>query len=200
MKAAKTQVAKDIARIFIAIPMPFLVKQQVSMLTVSLQAHLKRRSPEALPSIHWINQDNLHLTLRFLGSITPEQIDFIKTHAAPIIQNTRSFKTVLTSLVAFPSYEEPQIIALAPHPQPAIIALSYKMEDIAKECGLPAEKQPYQPHLTIARIDRKTHVNWKNINTPKIRLAVEEACLFQSKQSDKGSVYEKLATFPLAMG
>lgn len=198
MKAAKPQETKDTARTFIAIPMPFLVKQQVSLFTVSLQAHLKRHFPEALPYIRWIKQENLHVTLRFLGSITPEQVNFIKEHAEPVIRNTRPFKTVFTTLVAFPSFDEPQIIALAPHPQPPIIALAYKMEDIAKECGLAAEKQPYQPHLTIARIDRKTRVNWKNINAPKVRLAVEDIFLFQSKLGDEASVYEQLAAFPLA--
>ena len=107
---------------------------------------------------------------------------------------------MITSLTGFPSLENPDILALAPHPQPPIIALAYKIDDSVKAYGISNDKQPYRPHLTIARMDKNIKMDLSKINIPKLRLTIDEIRLYQSEPSSSSntpSVYKTLATFPL---
>jgi len=190
---------KETFRTFIAIPVSSLLKQQINTLRISLTAYLEKNFPEAQKHIKWIPDEKLHVTLKFLGDISSYQANEIMDNIKYLATNVKPFKTILTSLIGFPSLEEPDVLALSPYPQPPIIALAYKIDDIAKEYGISPDKQPYRPHLSIARVEKsKAKLDLSKINIPKLRFSVDEIRMYQSDLATYKDPYKLLGSIPLS--
>lgn len=193
----KVNKVKDAYRAFIAIPVSSLLKQQIDTLKISLSSYLKKHAPQTEKQFKWISGENLHVTLKFLGEISSYQANEISDNIKYMLKNVKPFKVVFTSLIGFPSLEEPHTVALSPHPQPPVIALAYKIDDLAKEYGIQSDKQPFRPHLTIAKLDKLIKVDLSKINIPKLRLTIDELRLYHSEQSPQETCYKILERFPL---
>lgn len=193
----KVNKVKETFRAFIAIPISSLLKQQIETLAVSLNAYLKKHYPQAEKHLKWIPGDNLHVTLKFLGDISSYQSTEISDNIKFMVRNVKPFKVLLTSLIGLPTNEDPNIFGLVPHPQPPIIALAYKIDDIVKEYGIQSDKVPFRPHLTVAKINKNIKLDLSKINIPKLRLTINEIRLYQSTLSSSETTYKTLASFPL---
>ena len=70
-------------RIFIAIPVPEEIKGQASQ----IKSELSRLKPD----IKWVEYENYHITLKFLGEVTEKQLDEIKTKLSMVAQACPAF-------------------------------------------------------------------------------------------------------------
>ena len=89
-------------RVFIGIP--------IGATIIALLDVLKSKFPKNSEKIKWIPSENIHLTLRFVGNISVENITgFIKSLEAEIIQN--KFEMVIESTGVFPSSHSPRAVS-----------------------------------------------------------------------------------------
>lgn len=102
-----------------------------------------------LPGARWIDPENYHLTLRFIGDVDRIAADEIADGLARVRRPALSVK--LTGLGALGT-KWPHAIVATVEPSSALIDLQAEHERILQRIGLPPEGRKYTPHVTLARL------------------------------------------------
>lgn len=147
--------------------------------------------------VRWVKPENLHITLRFLGDINNEQYECIVEQTKIALQNFSNFTITLSSILLFPSAKKPHVLILKTEPLNILTPLALLLDKIAINCGIPGENRPFAPHLTLARLPPKKHLELDNSKTPNISFAANTVKLIQSELTDKGAIYTTLQSFVL---
>jgi 2'-5' RNA ligase len=104
--------------------------------------------------VSWSNPDNVHLTLHFLGELTPT--DFVKLERAlkamPLPYLPFSLK--IGVLGCFPNLRRPRVIWVGLLGETGLLfKLQQEVEALLKATiGFKPEERPYSPHLTLGRV------------------------------------------------
>jgi 2'-5' RNA ligase len=134
---------------------------------------------------------NLHLTLAFLGPVTPDVRRCVEDVASGI--TAAPFTLVFTHLGHFP---KPRVVWSGCDETPeALELLVNALRQGLKGCGIKPEARPYRVHLTLAR---KT--NFKSgFSAPHapIHWPVGAFHLLESKTLSSGAQYKMLRSWPL---
>ncbi|MCG2677115.1 RNA 2',3'-cyclic phosphodiesterase, partial [bacterium] len=88
-------------RTFIAIKLSPEIISKIS----GVQEELKRTDAK----VKWVKPKNIHLTLKFLGHITSEELEKVKIAIRETLKPFRSFRTSLSGLGAFPKISYPRV-------------------------------------------------------------------------------------------
>jgi len=133
-------------RIFVAVPLEPALRDGVRA--------LERRLEEAgVTAARWIAPGNLHLTLRFLGHISPAQLSRVVRAAHAAAAGVPPFQITLSGVGAFPTMRRPRVIwAGIAEGASALTDLAARLDDALARERFPKEPRPLQPHLTLARI------------------------------------------------
>jgi len=112
--------------------------------------------------IRWVAPQNIHLTLKFLGDVSFNNIEIlresIRTEAAP-------FKPMVFSVGgvgAFPKVRNPRVIWVGVEAPTELIALQRGIDAQTSRIGYAPDRRSFSPHLTLGRVSR-------NVNTQQIR-------------------------------
>ena len=178
-------------RAFIAVEIDPKAKQKISEF-ISI---LKKSEAD----VKWATEDQMHLTLKFLGNIYKDKIQGISDAISTISNNFKSFTINFSEIGAFPNINHPRVIWLGINKgSESLKILNNKIESALEKLGFTKESRKFEPHLTLARIRSS-----KNISNLK-KLIGEISCdignempigkliLFQSKLNPKGAVYSVL--------
>jgi RNA 2',3'-cyclic 3'-phosphodiesterase len=174
-------------RLFSGIEVPLAVAERLSVLR------------SGLPGARWIDPENYHLTLRFLGDVDGATArDF--THALADIDSA-PFELRLDGLGSFGG-GKPRAIFAGFAPSPALDALHRAHERAAREVGLPPEPRNYKPHVTLARLrgarpDAVADYLGRQGAIMAEAFAVTRFVLFSSRNSVGGGPYVVEAAYPL---
>jgi len=181
-------------RAFIAIELPSDIKNAIS----KMQDKLKT----SLPKISWVKPENLHLTLKFLGEISPEQLGNINQITTETVKTITEFKIKLESLGVFPNVARARIIWIGTDQMPkALEQIAQQLETRLAELGIPKEERPFRAHITIGRIKHQLILSdlEKGINQVKNDLVYENLefttrgiTLLQSTLGKDGPTYTVL--------
>jgi 2'-5' RNA ligase len=116
----------------------------------SIAAHLTLLRA-GLTGARWIDPENYHLTLRFIGDVDGVTArDF--THALGGI-DAAPFELRLNGIGSFGG-RKPRAIFAGIAPSDALDALQRANEHAARKAGLPPEGRNFTPHVTLARLRR----------------------------------------------
>ena len=143
-------------RTFLAINLEDKVKEEL----IGIQGQLKSR----MQGIRWVNIQNLHITLKFLGEINADTVALMEYPLRELASQTTSFRESLINLVSFPSIKEPRVIwmgigegatelsSLAKGIETALknVPVFFHNREIPKNTN-----EKFHPHLTIGRRSRK---------------------------------------------
>ena len=102
-----------------------------------------------LPGARWIDTENYHLTLRFIGDVEGHVADEV-ANALDRVRRS-SFSLTLSGVGAFGS-KKPHSVYAAVAPSPDLMALQAEIERICQRLGLPADPRKFVPHVTLARL------------------------------------------------
>ena len=132
-------------RAFIAIEIPPAIKDSLAKLQDKLRLTLQK--------IGWVKPANLHLTLKFLGDISPEQLESIRLIIAETVKTALSFEIKLETLDVFPDLRRARIIWIGANLVPGELKqLVDQLETKLLEIGFAKEERPFQAHITLGRI------------------------------------------------
>ncbi len=181
-------------RAFIAIDLPSNIKDAISKMQEKLKI--------SLPKVSWVAPVNLHLTLKFLGEISPKQLDSINQIISETVKTIPGFKIKLESLGAFPNEACARIIWIGTDQAPkALEQIAAQLETKIAELGIPKEDRPFRAHITIGRIKHRLIPSdlEKGINQVKSDLVYANLefnargiTLFQSTLGKQGPTYTVL--------
>ena len=167
-------------RLFAALCLPYGVKDGIE----------SWRSPLTVkyPQLKWTCRSNLHVTLRFLGNVDPENtISQIKR------VNLERFLPVEFSLERISTFgRPPSVLWLSGNFSRGAAAIASALGEIPDEQGFP-EKRKFIPHVTVARAGKEDAVPPVSFNLC-LRGEASAVKLFNSTLSPRGPVYRVLYT------
>jgi 2'-5' RNA ligase len=138
-------------RVFLAIELPAPVR-------LKLIEHIDRLR-ELVPDAHasWLREDNLHLTLKFLGDVPVLNLEAVAQAAQRAANAVTPFEVLVSGCGAFPPRGQPRVLWVGIKDLTGQLAsLHSALADECAKANLRREERPFHPHLTIARI-RKPH-------------------------------------------
>ncbi|MFC2111506.1 RNA 2',3'-cyclic phosphodiesterase [Bacteroidota bacterium] len=153
--------------------------------------------------IRWVNPNNLHITINFLGDVDKRKISQIIDVHKNIFEKQIGFKLRIEDIGLFGSSYQPKVIWLGIKPAENLRSIVSELESQLKIIGFTSDRQNFVPHLTIGRIEslqnkvlfQKVISQYKNKLFQKI--FVEKATLYESILISKGAVHNVIREFKL---
>jgi 2'-5' RNA ligase len=154
-----------------------------------------------LPGARWIDPENYHITLRFIGDVDERRAADLEAGFARV--RRPAFRVTLDGLGVFGSRRPHSIVAKVDH-SAELKALHNEQEQIAQRYGLAPDPRKFTPHVTLARIrDVRPHAVADYIglrSSPRRRsFEVSRFVLFSSRPSRGGGPYVIEQSYPLAV-
>jgi len=180
-------------RTFIAIELPGNIKASL----VRWQEKLKT----AQADIKWVEKNNIHLTLKFLGEINEDKIAEISVILEKIAKISPSYQATISNLGGFPKIEYPRVIwaGLGKGDQETKDIVKH-IENSLEEIGIPKEDRLFASHITLGR--SRSEKNQKKLGellgklkaefTNMESFEVRKITLFKSQLSSKGPTYQAI--------
>lgn len=183
-------------RVFVAIDPPADVLENI-------EAMCRRLKKTIQGMIRWVRPAGIHLTLKFFGDISTQDVHNISGIIAKKTTSVPPFNLEIRGLGAFPEVKRPRVIWLGITGQVGeLVSLQRGLEDEFFNLGFLKEERPFQAHLTIGRVRVPKGINGliQAVETGRSltvgKFQVTEAALIKSNLSPQGAIYTKLATFP----
>jgi RNA 2',3'-cyclic 3'-phosphodiesterase len=155
-------------------------------------------SAEAAPRFRWTPATNLHLTVRFVGSVDRGLVEGIAERLDGLA--LPSFDLELGDLGMFKRGRLVRVVwqGLRSGAE-AVKALAAGVDAECEAAGLLGEKRPFQAHLTLARARARDGAELPSLPSPPMLMAwrATELVLYASRLSKTGAVYEPLVTMKL---
>jgi 2'-5' RNA ligase len=152
------------------------------------------------PDFRWQDEEQLHLTLRFVGEVDRPVADDLAGALGSV--RAARFSACINGVGRFEQRNSGALWA-GVEPKEPLAALATKVERVCQSVGLEPERRAYHPHITLAR--------WKGRRTREVSSYLErhaalisepfevaEFILFESRLSRHGAHYEEVASYPLS--
>ena len=183
-------------RCFVGVPIGQPLDRDLRASLAALQAAASADADE----LRWIDPQEWHLTLAFMGPTAEDQIPRLIEALNDVAANHAPFAIPTGGLGAFPSRREVRILWYGLNDRSRRLAELAIAVRIAVDCETAS---PFRAHLTLARArgDRGVSVpaaSWK-VPMPAGSLAVEELVLYRSHLGEGPAKYEILASVPLGL-
>ncbi len=176
-------------RCFIALKLPHKIKIEA----YNIQKKLRNLSLRA----KWVEFDNLHLTLKFLGSLSDGKVEEAKRIISETASFLLSFKLTLSNLGAFPGMRNPKVVWLGVEPFDVLSGITDKLSKRAVSLGIKEEGRIPRPHITLGRIksgrcpDELVRLS-ETFKVEPLEWNTDGISLFESILYPKGPVYREV--------
>jgi len=153
--------------------------------------------------IKWVEEHNIHITLKFLGETEEGKIPDIIKAAADVANDTNVFNYSLKKLGVFGSSYDPRVVWVGIEPYAEIVTIMKDLREKMEPLGFEFDRQNLVPHLTIGRIkflqDKKgfQEVIDQHKNISSLAMKADRLILFESILKKEGPEYHALQTFLL---
>jgi RNA 2',3'-cyclic 3'-phosphodiesterase len=176
-------------RLFIALDLPQAVRMEVAGLCCGL------------PGARWVPDDQIHLTLRFIGEVDGGVFQDIREGLAGI--RGCPFVIRLVGLGCFPPRKQPRILWAGIAPVEPVALLRNRVESILVQLGLAPEGRKFAPHVTLARfqavpIGRLARYLADNALFASAEFEVDAFHLYSSFLTRKGALHQLEASYFLS--
>lgn len=166
--------------------------------------YFKTQTPER--AFKWVEPENLHLTIKFLGEVPEKKIEQIKSLIKETLDDFKSFQIGVEKMGMYPNAQKPRVIWLGITGAEPLKDIHKMLESQLQKADIQPDKRSFSPHLTIARIRRNADVqSVKEIGETlsKFRVgslgtcAVNHIVLYKSELTPQGPIYTPLLSSPL---
>lgn len=147
----------------------------------------------------WQTEDQLHLTLRFIGDVDRHRAGDILAALGSI--HHPPFDIAIDGLGTFDRRGQPETIWAGVAPQAPLRTLHKKVDQAMVRIGLAPESRAYSPHITLARLNRSSGPiralveGAGGLTSPSF--AVTHFSLFESQLTPDGAVYSVVERYAL---
>ena len=180
-------------RCFISIDLPSKIKEEITKIEEKVQ------NLNEMSKLKIVKPENLHITLKFLGELTDNQINKIKQTLKGI--KFESFKVKLNSVGVFPSLNYIRVLWVDVLPKKELIELQKKIDIILGEQGFRKNKN-FETHITFARVkfiknEEKARFikEIKEIKVEPFEFEIKDFSLKKSTLTKEGPLYEDILRF-----
>ena len=191
-------------RLFIALDIDEAIRTRISRFLDGVRGFA--------PDARWVRPESLHITLKFIGEQSEENVENMKQAMETITANC--FEINVRCYGFFPGARMPRVFWIGIEASTDLNSLAAIVDEKLSALGIPKEEHAFSPHLTLARggsgaprkqkSDRPNrsfqHLQEKLAALPAPEfgtMTAREFFLYQSQLSPGGSKYTKLAGFSL---
>jgi RNA 2',3'-cyclic 3'-phosphodiesterase len=181
-------------RCFIAIEIPETIKKSIA----AIIDNLKKSDSE----VKWVSEENIHITLQFLGETEESLIPDIKGALYKILAPYSPFYIKIADVGCFPSGRRPRVIWVGIKESQSLINLYKDVSNEMVKFGYQKEERGFNPHVTIGRV--KSIRNMRELLSRLDELKVtdfpdfeaQNIKLMKSELKPSGAKYYSLAEIP----
>ena len=189
-------------RLFFAFDIDEPCREALTRLVDELAERLDPLGSGSKGRVKWVERENLHLTVSFLGSIPESRLTEIRSVLEPRF-GSRTFELRFDRLGAFPDRGAPRVIwvGASAGAAPAEIA-QRELEQRLESIGVPLEGRPFRAHLTLGRFREPSRASQGRAirdfaMAPIGPLLVDHITLYESHLSNRGPSYDALMRMTL---
>lgn len=181
--------------LFIGIELSHQTKLVLKNLSINLA--------DRIDGARWTPQENMHLTLKFLGETPISKLDEVEKVLYESTAHFRKFSFTLDKPGFFPGEKRAKIIWVGVRfGASELIELANAINDGLAGIGFEKDIKPFKPHITIARIKAPKQPDnaFGNIDISNILghvVNMGAITIFESTLTSKGALYNAIARIPL---
>ncbi len=191
VRAAPLQSYNPTVRLFFCVELEESVREALGQLARAVRARFSQGS--------WVAQDNLHITLRFLGEVEERRLGELTQLGQALAQAHRPFTLTLDQWGAFPAPRRARVLWVGPgRPVREFAQLAEDCEQEVQKLGFPPERNAAVPHVTLARFRQPADVQavLQTVFSP-IPVRVDAVTLMRSELRPQGPRYTPVARWDL---
>ena len=193
---AEDPLKKVATRVFLAIPFHGIFSQEIERFLFPLRRDIA--------GVRWMEPRQVHLTLHFFGAVSSQEIELIHRSSQKVAALFSPLKLSLDRIGGFPSLERPDLIWLGVgEPSGRLLSLQKALQGEVRTLGFKVEARPFQPHVTIGRVTRKSQ-DLKTLlakvpfEFPTPSKIADHFALYRSYYLPEGVRYEILKSYPFS--
>ncbi|MDB4967640.1 MAG: 2-5 ligase [Myxococcales bacterium] len=183
-------------RIFLALNFSVAVTRKIA----EEVERLKPAMHEAGYRVAWVPAANLHLTLRFIGSIGEELVEGVTGACGRVAARHQPIEARAVGVGAFPSLTKPNVLWAGVQAPQALSALQREIEAAMVELGFEKEERAFHPHVTVGRVKESGGTAaaelWKS-DAAMGSSPLSEIVVYESRTRSAGAEYVARARVPL---
>ena len=154
-----------------------------------------------LPGARWVEPENYHITLRFMGDIDERMADDVSS----LLGETRRRGPLAITIDGLDSFggRKPRAVFARTSGNGALNELQAEQEQLMRQIGLAPETRKFTPHVTLARLKNVSPIDVADYiamhgHFPKLTFTAERFVLYSSRASVGGGPYVIEAAYPLS--
>jgi 2'-5' RNA ligase len=188
-------------RLFVALEIPAAVRDNLAALVEKLR-ELSTKLADKRP--RWVRRENLHVTLKFIGEVSPAKLGGIRG-ALSAIRSDAPVEIKFRGLGFFPNEQHPRVLWAGLATSTNLPSLAGDIDGALETQGIARERRTFTPHLTLARIEppglheKLRAAIQKNGAREFGSFQTREFYLIESKLKPTGAEYTTLASFPFSL-
>ena len=188
-------------RLFVALEIPAAVRDNLAAFLKDmrdLSAKLADKRPR------WVRQENLHVTLKFIGEVAPARVASIRG-ALTVIHSEEPVDLRFHGLGFFPNANHPRVLWAGLAASTNLPLLAGEIDGALDSLNIARETRAFTPHITLARFEppglheKLCAVIQKDSEREFGSFQAREFHLIESKLKPTGAEYTSLASFPFAL-
>jgi 2'-5' RNA ligase len=186
-------------RVFIAID----INEKIRAALRDLQQQLRRKADIKKGDVKWVNPENMHLTLKFLGEIKDAKVVEVCNIVKSVASRHKSFELDIESVGYFGGRSARVLWVGTGEGGDILCELQKDLEQQLALAGWPEERRDFAGHLTVCRIRKsaagtrlaKISEDYKDFNLGTI--SADSVLVYQSQLKPTGPVYTVLGNYKL---
>jgi 2'-5' RNA ligase len=181
-------------RCFIAVNLPEEIKDYLAEVITDIKRKFNFKN------VKWVERENLHFTLHFLGSQDEKETQKIENILLEETKNSSSTEVEIKNLSAFPDMEKARVffVSCKEIGGDKLKELQERIGKSLKKIGYKIDERTWQIHITLARFRKPfkiTHL--KQYPLKPLRFKVKSIDLMKSELTSSGPKYFLIKKFPL---
>ena len=191
----------SLLRSFLALEIPPGLQRLIADRT----APVRRALPA--PLVRWVAEENIHLTIKFLGDVSPANLELLAEALQRETAGLPAFPVQVGGLGAFPNTRRARVLWIGLEAPRELFTLQRLTETVCERLGYEREQRPFSAHLTIGRVGQhagpaehaRIHQALEQVRIDLLgNPCLDALCIFKSDLRPTGSVYTRLYRLPLA--
>ena len=183
-------------RVFVALQIPPTVRKNLAEFLATLRAISSQP--------RWVRAENLHVTLKFVGEMQAEKLGDIRAGLSAV-HSDQAAALDFRGVGFFPDGRRPRVFWAGIEASTNLAGLAGDIDRALEKLGVPPEKRPFSPHLTLARFEppglpeNLRAAIQENAKREFGSVPAKEFHLIESKLKPGGAEYTTLETFPFVV-
>lgn len=177
-------------RTFLALPLEPTVRREL--------VRYQEACAKMITNVKWVEEENLHLTLKFLGEVPEEKLAGVISAAGKVAARFPALTLPLGKPGAFPTLGRARVLWVGLTDDGDKLGLLVRqLEQELAYLGFPQEERTFVAHLTLGRLREPTRVALPPFSGEGMPVRLLKVVFYRSVLTPRGPLYQTLSEFEL---